>query len=38
MFQGIEGHALHPKLEDDEPPLHLGSTQLDRIKDFSGFE
>ncbi len=37
-FQGIEGHALHPTLEDDEPPLYLGSTQLGRIKDFSGFE
>ena len=38
MFQGIEGHALHPKLEDDEPPLYLGSTQLGWIKDFSSFE
>ena len=38
MFQGIEGHALHPTLQDDEPPLHLGSTQLGRIKDFSGFQ
>ena len=32
------GSWLHPTFPDDEPPLYLGSTQLGRIKDFSGFE
>lgn len=32
------GSGLHPELWDDEPPLHLGSTQLRWVKYLSGFE